>query len=385
MGESLAITVQSLLTIRERLVASLVAVAGIAGVILVLLAVLSMARGFERALESNTAHDTIVVLRSGSSSELDSGLSGEQARLIAQSAQLRLASPELYVTVDLAKRSNGLEANAALRGVSEHGPTIRKRFEIVEGRLFEAGKKELIAGVGAAEQFRGLKVGQTLALGPERWQVVGLFRTGGAADSELWTDAAVLQGAYRRGNSYSVVYGKLGSADGLSDLRDALSAQPRLAVQVETEADYFAEQSRTLSTFIEIVGYGIASLMALGALFAALNTMYTAVAERAREIATLRAIGFRPRSIVCSVLAEATLLALAGGLIGIVGAWSLFNGLKVSTLSIQSFSQVAFSFVVTPGLMVQGLFLALCIGVFGGLAPALRAARIPIASGLREQ
>jgi putative ABC transport system permease protein len=380
----LAVTWQNLKSIPARLGTSLVTVIGVAGVVAVLVAVLSMARGFEATLESGTAPDNVVVLRSGSSSELDSGFQGEQARLIAQSPQLAAVSQEIYVVADIKKKSTGTDANVPIRGVGEAGPDIRRRFEIVAGRMFEPGRKELVAGVGAADQFVGLDVGSTLELGNERWDVVGHFETGGAADSELWTAAPVLQGAYRRGNSYSVIYGKLESADDFQAFKDELTTNPRLSVRVEREADYFAAQSEALSTFIEVVGYGIAILMALGALFGALNTMYTAISDRAREIATLRAIGFSPAAVVVSVMAEAMLLALAGGLIGAVLAWLLFNGITVSTLSFSSFTQVVFAFAVTPDLLVRGLVLALIIGLVGGLAPAVRAARVPIVQGLRE-
>jgi putative ABC transport system permease protein len=384
MHPILAVTWQNIRSIPARLGTSLVTVIGVAGVVAVLVAVLSMARGFEATLESGTAPDNVVVLRAGSSSELDSGFQGEQARLIAQSPQLAAVSQEIYVVADIKKKSTGTDANVPIRGVGEAGPDIRRRFEIVDGRMFEPGRKELIAGVGAADQFVGLDVGRTLELGNERWDVVGHFETGGAADSELWTAAPVLQGAYRRGNSYSVIYGKLASADDFQAFKDELTTNPRLSVRVEREADYFAAQSEALSTFIEVVGYGIAILMALGALFGALNTMYTAISDRAREIATLRAIGFSPAAVVVSVMAEAMLLALAGGLIGAVLAWLLFNGITVSTLSFSSFTQVVFAFAVTPDLLLRGLVLALIIGLLGGLAPAVRAARVPIVQGLRE-
>ena len=384
MDQIVAITWHNLKSIPGRIGTSLVAIIGVAGVVAVLVAVLSMARGFESTLASGTAPDNVVVLRSGSSSELDSGFDGEQARLVTQSPYLALASPEVYVIVDLARKASGTDANVPLRGVSHDAVEIRPGFRIVAGRMFEPGRKELIAGIGAADQFVGLEVGNTLEFGTERWQVVGMFETGGAADSELWTDAPVVQGAYRRGNSYSVIYGRLNNIDDFQTFRDELTTNPQLSVRVEREADYFAEQSEALSTFIEVVGYGIAILMALGALFGALNTMYTAVSDRAREIATLRAIGFGPGAVVVSVMVEAMLLALIGGLIGALTAWAIFNGFTVSTLSFTSFTQVVFAFAVTPDLLVQGLLIALAIGLVGGLAPAIRAARMPIVSALRE-
>jgi len=384
MHQILAITWQNLQSIPARIGTSMVAVVGVAGVVAVLVAVLSIARGFESTLRASAAPENVVVLRSGSSSELDSGFDGDQARLIAQAPELARASPEIFVIVDVAKKSTGTDANVPMRGLSADGPAIRSNFELVEGRMFEPGRKELIAGIGAAGQFAGLEVGNTMEFGTERWEVVGVFETGGAADSELWADAAVLQSAYRRGNSYSVVYGTLHDAGQFQAFKDELTTNPQLSVRVEREADYFAEQSEALSSFIEVVGYGIAVLMALGALFGALNTMYTAVSDRSREIATLRALGFGPAAVVISVMAEAMLLALFGGLIGALAAWAIFNGFTVSTLSFTSFTQVVFAFAVTPDLLVQGLIIALAIGLVGGIAPAIRAARVSIVAGLRD-
>ena len=375
MEQILAITMQNLKSIPGRLGTSLVAVVGVAGVVAVLVAVLSMARGFESTLESGTSPENVIVLRSGSSSELDSGFQGDQARIIAQAPELALVSPEVYVIVDLEKKASQTTANVPLRGVGSDAAAIRSAFRMIDGRMFEPGRKELIAGRGAADQFAGLEAGNTLEFGTERWDVVGIFESGGgAAESELWTDSATLQGAYRRGNSFSVVYGRLENPAQFSAFKDSLTTNPQLSVRVERESEYFAEQSRALSTFISVVGYGIAVLMALGALFGALNTMYTAVSDRSREIATLRALGFTPVAIVVSVMAEAMLLALAGGLIGGGIAWLLFNGFTVSTLNFSSFSQVVFAFAVTPGLLVQGIVIALIIGLVGGLAPAIRGA-----------
>jgi putative ABC transport system permease protein len=384
LRQATAITAASLRALPSRLGPSLVAIIGVAGVVAVLVAVLSMARGFEKSLEGSASPENVIVMRSGAGSELESGLVGEQVRLIEQAPGLELVSPEVYVIIDLTKASTGTSANVPLRGVALDAVTIRSDLELVEGRLFEPGRRELIVGTGAADQFVGLEVGTTLEFGTERWDVVGRFTGGGAASSELWTDSAVLQGAYRRGNNYSSVYGRLIDVDAFSDFRDTLTADPRLSVTVQRETDYLAEQSAALSTFIRVAGYGIATLMALGALFGALNTMYNVVAQRSREIGTLRALGFSPGAVVVSVLVEAMLLALVGGLLGAAGAWLLFNGVTVSTLNFASFTQVVFDFAVTPELLFQGLVLALIIGLIGGLAPAVRAARVPIIAALRE-
>jgi putative ABC transport system permease protein len=384
MRQALAITLASLRAIPGRLGPSLVAIIGVAGVVAVLVAVLSMARGFERSLAGSALPENVIVMRSGAGSELESGLSGEQARLIGQAAQLERISAEVYVIIDLTKAATGTAANVPLRGVGADAVDIRGDLTLVEGRMFEPGRREVIVGGGAASQFAGLEVGNTLEFGTERWDVVGRFSGGGAASSELWTDSAVLQGAYRRGNSFSSVYGQLKDADLFEDFRDTLTADPRLSVTVQRESDYLAAQSQALSTFIAVAGYGIAALMALGALFGALNTMYNVVAQRSREIGTLRALGFSPGAVVVSVMAEALLLALLGGGLGAVLAWLLFNGMTVSTLNFASFTQVVFDFAVTPDLLVQGLVLALGIGLIGGLAPAIRAARVPIVVALRQ-
>ncbi len=390
MGQIVEITLMNLRTLPQRLGPSMVAIVGVAGVVGVLVAVLSMARGFEHTLQAGGAEDNVIIMRSGSSSELDSSISGEQVNIIEQAPGLLrrdgrgVVSAELYVMVDLDKRSTGTQANVPFRGVGENASRIRERFELIEGRMFEPGRRELIAGRGAADQFSGLVVGETLAFGQERWDVVGIFATGGSsAESELWADAAMLQSAYRRGNSFNVAYAKLAAPEDLAQFSDALENDPRMSVRVQRETEYFAEQSAILSGFITGIGYGIAILMALGAVFGALNTMYTAVSDRSREIATLRALGFSRLPIVVSVMTEAMTLALVGGVLGGLIAWALFNGFTVSTLNFASFTQVVFAFAVTPGLLVQGIVIALIIGFIGGLAPALRAARLPIATALR--
>jgi len=391
MRQAFAIALNNLKSIAQRPGVSLVAVVGVAGVVGVLVAVLSMARGFEQTLETGGAEDVAIVLRSGSSGELDSGLGGEQTRIIEDAPGIAerdgrtLASSELYVTVDLAKKSTGTQANVPLRGVGDQAVAVRDDFELLAGRMFGNGRQELIAGRGAVDQFAGLKVGETLALGQERWDVVGIFAAGGSAiESELWADAPVVQGAYRRGNNYAAVYARLTSAEAFDEFKNALNTDPRLSVKIQRVSGYFAEQSAALSSLISSIGWSVAVLMALGAIFGALNTMYTAVSERTGEIATLRALGFGKTPIVVSVLTESLLLAFVGGAIGAAIAYTLFNGFTVSTLNFSSFTQVVFAFAVTPELLAQGIILALVVGLIGGLAPAIRAARLPITRALRQ-
>ncbi len=251
--------------------------------------------------------------------------------------------------------------------------------------MFEFGTNEVVVGRGASGKFPGLTVGNTIHSGQNTWKVVGIFEADGSvAETEIWCDARVLQGAYRRGNTYQTVLARLDSSESFNTFRDWLTANPQVNVQVRRETEYYAQQSRALSALIHGVGFGIAALMGIGAVFGAILTMYTAVSTRSREIATLRALGFNTTSVVVSVLAESLALAAIGGAIGGVLAYLAFNGYQTSTMNFPTFSQVAFAFQVTPQLLVMGLIYALMMGLIGGLFPAIRAARLPIPSALRE-
>jgi len=289
------------------------------------------------------------------------------------------------VTVNLPKRSTGTDANVLLRGVEDAAFSVRDEVRVLAGRRFEPGCNELMVGRGAASEYVGLEVGQTLRLGRIDWRVVGVFSArGGAAESELWTDTVALQNGYQRGNSYQSVLARLESAAAFETFQRALSGDPRLNVKVQRLDEYYAEQSRLIYRLITGLGSLIAGLMGLGAVFGALNTMYSAVAARTREIATLRALGFGNGPVIFSVLLEALLLALGGGVLGGGLAYLAFHGYQTATMNWQSFSQVAFAFRVTPELLVRGLVYATLIGTVGGLFPAIRAARLPVVSGLRE-
>jgi putative ABC transport system permease protein len=391
LSQVVVVTLLNLRTIRQRLASSIVAVVGIAGVVAVFVAVLSMAEGFRQTMATTGSPDTAIVLRAGADSEMVSGLALEDVRIIADAAGVRrneqgpVASAELFVIVDLPKKSTNTTANVPLRGVGPNAFAVRPNVRIVEGRRFETGRNELIVGRGAAGQFGGLEVGRTLRFGQSEWTVVGVFDAGGTySDSELWCDAGVLQPAYRRGSTFQTVYAKLESPGAFTTFKDALTTDPRLDLKVVRETDYFAEQSQMVSTLITTLGAGVALLMGVGAVFGAINTMYSAVAARTREIATLRALGFGGGPVVVSVLAESLLLAVAGGAIGGAVAYVAFNGFRTSTINWQTFSQVAFAFAVTPGLIVAGIVYALVMGLLGGLLPAVRAARLPIVAALRE-
>ncbi len=392
-----AVTSTAVRTIPERRGASLATVFGIAGVVVVFIAVLSIGEGFRKTLRAAGAPDNVIILRNGSDSEMMSVLLGDATDIIAQTpgiahgapapgeAAVALASAELFVVVDVPKRSTGSPANLPLRGVQPAAFAIRPGLRITAGRMFEWGKNEVLVGEGALHQFRGLDVGSRLRWGQNEWTVVGTFAAGGAVwESELWCDAAVLQPAYRRGNSFQTVLAKLESPAAFATFKDALTTDPRLDLQVLRETEYYANQGRTLNAIIRGLGFTISILMAIGAVFGALNTMYSAVSARTREIATLRALGFGAGPVVVSVLAEALLLALAGGALGALAAYLGVDGFRTSTLNWDSFSQVTFAFDVTPRLVAAGAFFALLMGLVGGLFPAWRAARLPVTAALRE-
>ena len=392
LSQIFSVTWFNLRSLPQRSGSSATAILGIAGVVAVMVGVLSIAEGILRTMQNSAAPDNAVVLRSGSNSEMMSILLGDDTRIIseapgvARNASGALASPELFVVINLTKRSTGTDANVPLRGVTRPALDVHDDFRIVQGRMFEGGRNEVVVGVGAQIEFNGLDIGSTIEVAQENWPVVGIFDTGGGlAETEIWVDASVLQPAYRRGNSYQSVYAKLESPEAFTEFKDALTSDPRLNVKPMREADYYAEQSTMLYNLVTGLGTLIAVIMGLGAAFGALNTMYTAVSARAREIATLRALGFHSGPVVVSVLMESLLLALVGGLIGAALAWLAFDGFRAATLNFSSFSQVAFAFDVNAGLLVRGIAFALIIGLIGGLFPAVRAARQPVSEALREQ
>lgn len=385
-----ALTGYNLRTIPQRKGSVIATMVGIAGVVGVFVGVLSIAHGLQKTMQSTGSPDTVIVMRSGADSEMVSILDRDSTRVIAEAPGLAkvngkaLASPELFVIVNLPKKSTGTDANVPLRGVHPEGFAVREKLRIVEGRTFQPGRNEVIVGRGARAEFRGLDLGANLQFGQSRWTVVGVFESGGSvAESEIWTDASVLAPAYRRGTFYQVVIAKLASAGTFTQFKDALTRDPRLNIKVLRETEYYAEQSQMLVKIITGLGAIIAGLMALGAVFGALNTMYTAVASRAREIATLRAVGFGAGAVVVSIVIESLLLALTGGVIGAVLAHLLFDGYRAATLNWQSFSQVAFAFDVSFPLLMEGIIWAALIGTIGGLFPAIRAARMQVATALR--
>lgn len=385
---SLAATRIGIASLPQRWGASSVIVVGIAGVVGVLVAMLAMGQGFQATLDSTGDDTTAIVLRGGSQAETNSVIIRDQVPLIASLAGVArgadnrpLVSPELSQVVNLQSKSDGTDVNAQFRGVGEQGWAVHDKVKIVQGRRFTPGLREIVVGKGAQSQFRGLQLGQTLTLGNQAWTVVGVFASGDAHDSELWTDTQTLATTYNR-SAYQSISVRTQGQDGFRQFKAAMDADPRLKLDVFTTREYYRKQGGNLSKVLEVLGTFIGTIMAIGAVFGALNTMYAAVATRAREIATMRALGFRGLPVVVAVMLETMLLALLGGVLGGLIAWAIFNGYSVSTLG-SNFSQVVFQFKVSPPLLWTGLKWALGIGLVGGLFPALRAARLPITTALR--
>jgi putative ABC transport system permease protein len=378
-------------SLAARWTSTVVAVLGIAGTVGVFVAMLSLARGFEATLVASGSPGNAIVRRAGATSEMDSSVMLEQVRVVEDAPGVArgdagaLVSPEVVVIASFPLRGRGVEGNAQVRGVSLKALAVRPTVKIVAGRAFQPGLSELLVGRNVAASYEGLELGQTVRFGGGTWTVVGVFDSGGSAyDSELWCDFSVLRQVYQRPlNMFQSATARLTSPDALTGFKDALTSDPRVTVQIDREIDYYAKQSRQLTTLITVLGSIIAVVMGIGAVFGALNTMYSAVSERAREIATLRALGFGSGSVVVSFVIEALCIALVGGLLGCVVVLPL-NGLTTGTINWQTFSHLAFAFRITPGLLAMGLAFALLMGLVGGVPPAVRAARAQIAGALRE-
>jgi len=387
-----AVTGMNLRNIPQRWSSSMVAVLGIGGVTLVLVALLSIAAGFKVALEGSGSEDVAIIMRAGSTNELSGGFGVDTVTVVSDAPGIKhdaqnkpLLSPELYVLVDGRMRGKDASTNLPLRGVGQMAPQVRKSFKLVQGTMFHPGTNEIIVGDGVVKQYEGLEVGKTVRWGNANWNVVGRFTDGGGiAESEAWGDTPIVQQAWRRGNSFQSVRVKLNNTESLKTLKDALSKDPRVRVGVQSERTFYADQQKLMSTIINTVGWALAIMMGIAALFAALNTLYNAVATRVREIATLRAMGFNGWAVMISVLVEAMILGAVGGLIGGLLAFLTFNGMHSSTMNWASFSQMTFAFTVTPQLMITGIVYGLILTFIAGILPGIRAARLPITAGLRE-
>ncbi len=383
--------VYNLRSVRARWTSAIVAVLGIAGTVGVFIAMLSLARGFKATLVSSGSENNAIIMRAGATSELTGGVTLDDVKIIqdapgiAHGTEGPLVTPEIVIVAPIPLISTGTDANVQVRGVSKNVLEIRRQIKIVEGRMFTPGLAEVVVGKNATKSYTGLTVGKTIGLGSVTWNIVGVFDAGGSSfDSEVWADAHLLGPAYNRGeNFFQSVTVRLASPDSLTQLRDALTADPRLNVDVTREIDYYSKQSNRLTLLITILGGLVAAIMAIGAVFGALNTMYSAVSERGREIATMRALGFGGPAVVFSFVLEALLISFAGGVLGCLAVLKL-NGYTTGAMNLQTFSHVAFAFMITPELMLKGIVFALIMGVLGGLAPAIRAASLPISTALRE-
>jgi putative ABC transport system permease protein len=376
---------------KARWTSAIVAVLGIAGTVGVFVAMLALAQGFRATLVSSGSVDNAIILRAGANSEMESGISLSNINIlqdepgVARQNGQPLITSEVVVIAPFPLRSTGTDANVQVRGVSPNVLTVRQSIKIVKSRMFRPGLAELVVGRNAAKVYAGLGVGKKVRFGGGEWTVTGIFDAGGSAfDSEVWCDARVLDGVYKRpANVFQSVTVHLTSPDAFQQFKDAVSKDPRLNVDVSREIDYYAKQSQTFTRLITILGGLVAGIMAIGAIFGALNTMYSAVAERIREIAVMRALGFRAAAVVFSFLIEALLIAFIGGALGCVAVLPL-NGFTTGAMNWQTFSHLAFAFKITPTLMVGGIIFALAMGVVGGLIPAVHAARQPVAQALRE-
>ena len=387
--QTIAVTIINVKSMPQRFWLSLSTVIAVALVVVVLLTFLAMANGFQRTIAGSGSDDIAIILRGGSQSEINSTVSRDQIRLIEEAPEIArdaankpLVSAELYLTVDGLKRSSHTKANLPLRGIGQAGLAARTGIRILAGRMFNSGANEIVVGKALTHEFEGFELGQTVTFGATRWTLVGIFEAGGSVfESEIWADLPVVQSLFKRTNYFQTVRVRLQSPATLGRVKSYVDADPRLKLDVKSEAEYFAEQAAQTTDLIQKLGWPLAIAMAFGALAGALNTMYSSVSARAVEIATLRAIGFAAFPAFFGTLVESLILAAAGGACGALATFLLFDGVTASTLG-ASFTQVVFSFQLSPRLIAQGICLALIVGVIGGLFPAIRAARMPIVAGL---
>ena len=392
-AQARSVTAVGISTLTQRLGSSAVIVVGIAGVVGVLVALLAMAEGYSQTLRNSGSEDTAIVMRGASSNEVSSSLSREdivqieQAPGVARNAEGQpILSAETVVAANLPIKGSKTDesGSAQVRGISEAAFTVRPKARIIEGKSFQPGLREIIVGQGAVRQFEGLKVGATLKLGNQPWTIVGIFASGDAMESELWADANVVNDTYKRGSGRNSATVKLENPAAIKAFSEALESNPQLKVKATTTLEFFSKQGEKMTKILRTIGITVGAIMAVGAVFGALNTMFAAVASRAREIATLRAIGFRGVPVVVAVMLETTLLALIGGLVGGGVAFVLFNGFEASTMSAGSVGKLSFNMAVSPALLWEGIKWALAIGFIGGLFPAVRAATLPVTAALRE-
>jgi len=378
-------------SVKARWTSAIVAVLGIAGTVGVFVAMLALARGFRATLVSSGSYDNAIVMRAGATSEMMSGVALDSVKIlqdepgVARVSGVPMVTSEVVVVAPFPMRSTGTDANVQVRGVSPNVLTVRRNVKIVHGRMFQPGISELVVGSNATKSYSGLTLGNSVRFGGGEWTVVGIFDAGGSAfDSEVWCDGRVLDDVYKRPNYvFQSVTVHLASPESFQSFKDAVSKDPRLDVDVSREVDYYAKQSQTLTRLITVLGGLVAMVMGIGAVFGALNTMYSAVSERGREIAVMRALGFGAVAVVFSFLIEALLISFVGGAIGCAAVLPL-NGFTTGAMNWQTFSHLAFAFRITPDLLLRGIIFALSMGVAGGLLPAIHAAVRPVAAALRS-
>jgi putative ABC transport system permease protein len=378
-------------SIRARWTSTIVAIIGIAGTVGVFVAMLSLARGFKATLVASGSPGNVLVMRAGSPSEMMGGITLDSVKIVedapgvARDGAEPLVTQEVVGVVPFPLISTGSDANVQVRGVSPNVLEIRKFVKITQGRMFAPGLSELVVGKNASKSYEGMTVGSTVNFNGGRWKVVGVFDAGGSAfDSEVWCDSKILADVLKRpGNIFQSATVHLTSPEAFQQFKDSVTADPRLNVDAVREIDYYAKQSTTMTRLITVLGGLVAAVMAIGAVFGALNTMYSAVAERGREIATMRALGFSHSSVILSFLFEALLIAIVGGILGCLAVLPL-NGYTTNTMNFQTFSNLAFAFKITFDLLVMGVLFAMVMGVLGGVLPAVRAALRPVVVALRE-
>lgn len=379
-------------SIRARWTSTIVAILGIAGTVGVFVAMLSLARGFRATLVGSGSPDDALVMRAGSTTEMMGGITLDSIKIVQDKPGVArdasgqpLVTQEVVGVIPIPLISTGTDANVEVRGVSSNVLEIRKFVTIVEGRMFHPGLDELVVGRNASKTYQGLTVGNMVNFGGGRWKVVGMFDAGGSSfDSDVWCDARILNEVLKRpANIFQSATVHLTSAAAFDAFKDSITSDPQLNLEVEREVDYYAKQSSAMTRLITVLGGLVAGVMAIGAVFGALNTMYSAVAERGREIATMRALGFSSWNVILSFLFEALLISLIAGIIGCVVVLPL-NGLTTQTMNFSTFSNIAFAFKITFDLLLMGMIFALAMGVLGGLLPAVRAALRPVAVSMRE-
>ena len=362
---------------------------GMALVVYVFATVLMLAAGLEQTLVATGQDDNVVVIRRSAQTEVQSGIPRLQAGIVESLSQIAvgadgepLVSKEPVVLINLPKRATGKPANVVIRGVTSAGLALRPQVKLVEGRMFRPGTAEVIAGRSVADGFQGAGLGETLRFASRDWTVVGVFDAGHTGfDSEIWGDAEQMLQAFRRTGFSSMLF-RLNDPSEFDGVKAAIETDPRLQLEAKREKRFYAEQSEALSRFISYLGTGISIIFSIGAVIGAAITMYASVASRTAEIGTLRALGFSRGAILTAFLGEALLLGLLGGVVGLIGA-SMMQALSISTTNFQTFAEIAFSFTLTPRIVVVSLIFAVAMGFVGGFLPAARAARMKIVDALR--